>query len=573
MVSGADKPDSEVDVIVIGGGVNGTGVARDCALRGLRVALFERNDLAFGASGNSTGMIHGGPRYLASDPDVTRDCCLDSGHIQRIAPHLLFRVPCLLTVPKSRLRAGLALSMYDAVFELYDRYQPLKRGKPHVRLSGDELRQLEPGLAGELAGGISFDEWGIDGVRLCIGNAVDAVERGARIYTHCTVTRVLRRPDGSVCGVRYRDLITGHGGECAGRVVVNATGAWAPLTATLGGLGAEQARVRPGKGIHVYFDRRLTNYAVVVRAIDGRQVFLLPWQNMTVIGSTDDDYYGDLDRVLATTDEVRYLLQAVERVFPDIRHARALGTWAAVRPTLYEWGVNEDELSRDHRIVEHAQHGADGLYSMIGGKLASYRMFAEELTDRIVRRLGRRASCQTHAVALPGGDEQLDVFELARRGGISATAATRLHYRHGSRAARIIERMVSDPREAALVCVCEPVTEAEIRYVTEHELARSVDDVSRRTRLGLGSCGGMRCAGRCGSIVADLTARSAEEGHEMAREFLRTARARRLPALGPTQAQQEALVLAATRSELGCGVEGETAGASCAEVAPAGRPT
>src|SRR5690606_16443871 len=279
----------DVDVIVIGGGVNGTGVARDCALRGLRVALFERNDIAFGASGNSSGMIHGGPRYLTTNPDVTYTSCLDSGHIQRIAPHLLFRIPFLMPVFGARgLATTLALTAYDAFFSLYDRYQPLKRGKNHTRLSGDELLELEPGLAGGMIGGVTFDEWGIDGARLCIANAVDAMERGAEVRVHTTVTEVLRRDDGRVYGVRFRDRRTNDSGVRTASLVVNATGAWAPLTAALGGLAPETARIRPGKGIHVFLDRRLTNYAIATNAIDGRQVFLMPWQNMSVLGTTDD---------------------------------------------------------------------------------------------------------------------------------------------------------------------------------------------------------------------------------------------------------------------------------------------
>src|SRR5215471_18741566 len=196
---------SDVDVIVIGGGVNGTGVARDATLRGLRVALFERHDLAFGASGNSSGMIHGGPRYLTSNPDVTYSSCLDSGHIQRIAPHLLFRIPFLTPVYNSTELLGEAtLASYDAFFDVYDRYQPLKRGKPHVRLTGDEIAALEPGLAPGARGGVTFDEWGIDGARLCVANVVDAIEQGAEVHIHTTVTELLRRADGRVRGVRFR---------------------------------------------------------------------------------------------------------------------------------------------------------------------------------------------------------------------------------------------------------------------------------------------------------------------------------------------------------------------------------
>ncbi|HYQ14390.1 MAG TPA: FAD-dependent oxidoreductase [Polyangiaceae bacterium] len=545
----------ERDVIVIGGGVNGVGVLRDATLRGFTVSLFERNDLAFGASGNSSGMIHGGPRYLSYDPDVTYSSCLDSGHIQRVAPHLLFRIPFLMPVfERPGVAAAATLAAYDGFFTLYDKYQPLKAGKPHARLSASDVATLEPGLVPS-QGGVSFDEWGIDGARLCVANVRDALERGAEVRAHTTVTEVLRREDGSAYGVRYRDRETGESGVRTARLVVNATGAWAPLTATLGGLAPAAARLRPGKGIHVFLDRRVTNYAVATKAIDGRQVFLLPWQNLSVLGTTDDDYYGDLDDVVATGDEVRYLFQAVERVFPSIREARAIGTWGGVRPTLFGWGVNEDRLSREHEIVDHAQHGAPGLYSMVGGKLASYRLFSEEMTDVIARRLGRGSPCQSHTLALPGGDETVDPMRLVIEGGMEAVTATRLEYRHGSRSLRILERMRKDPREAAVVCACEPVTAAEVRYVIDQELATSVEDVSRRTRLGLGACGGMRCAVRCGRIVADATGKSPSEGQAMAVRFLRTTARRRSAAIGPAQARSEALALASLRAELGAAAD------------------
>jgi glycerol-3-phosphate dehydrogenase len=548
----------DVDVVIIGGGVNGTGVLRDLTLRGLRVALFERNDIAFGASGNSSGMIHGGPRYLTADPDVTYSSCLDSGHIQRIAPHLLFRIPFLMPVfGTNALAARAALTAYDAFFSLYDRYQPLKHGKPHVRLTGEEIASLEPGLVRGIRGGVSFDEWGIDGARLCIGNVVDGMERGAEVRVHTTVTGILRREDGRAYGVSFRDRTTGASGRRTARVVINATGAWAPLTATLGGLASDAARIRPGKGVHVFLDRRLTNYALITSAVDGRQVFLLPWQNMSVLGTTDDDYYGDLDEVLATEDEVRYLFQAVANVFPAVREARAIGTWGGVRPTLWGWGVNEDALSREHEVVDHARDGADGLYSMIGGKLASYRLFSEEMSNVVAARLGVEAPCRTHLDALPGGDEIVDPMRLVLEGGMEAVTATRLEYRHGSRSLRVLERMRRDPREAAVVCPCEPVTEAEIRYVVASELAFDVEDVARRTRLGLGACGGMRCAARCGRIVADMTGRSPEIGRRLALTFLESAAKKRVSALGSIQARQEALSLAVLRAELGQPPRGE----------------
>lgn len=542
---------ADVDVVVIGGGVNGVGVARDAAMRGLKVALFERNDIAFGASGNSSGMIHGGARYLTYDPHVTESSCRDSGNIQAIAPHLLFRIPFLMPV-----RAGMGKKVYfhllDAFFETYDRYQPLKRGKPHAVLSADEVRRLEPTLAGDLIGAMSWDEWGIDGARLCIANLKDAEERGAKVYVGYTVEAIERRPvSGEPVAVRFRDRYTGQSGRLTTTAVVNATGAWSPITVSLAGLRPVHARVRPGKGIHVVYDRRLSNYAVSATAIDGRQIFLEPWQNMTIVGTTDDDYYGDLDDVRATSEEVRYLVQGVARVLPEIRTARVIGTYAGVRPTLHAFGKNEDALSRDHQVIDHAPHGAPNVYSMIGGKLASYRMFAEEMVDILSMRFDLGVHGSTHITPLPGGDRTVDAFDFATRTGVDAVTARRIVYRHGSRAERIEERMLRNPREKMVVCACEPVTEAEIRYVIDHEAPRTVAGVARRTRLGLGACGGMRCAARCGQILAHERGLSPGEGLKQAVRFLvRQARTRAV-GLGPDQARQEALAIAAVRAELG----------------------
>lgn len=554
----ARRPDVDVDVVVIGGGVNGLGVARDASMRGLKVELFERNDLAFGASGNSSGMIHGGARYLTADPHVTEKSCRDSGYIQQIAPHLLFRIPFLVPVEDTR-KGRFMFPLMDAFFETYDQYQPLKRGKPHARLTPDELLALEPGLAGRLTGGFSFDEWGIDGARLCVANAVDAMERGATLHVGVTVEGVERRfageasrgHAGEVYTVRYRDRMTGAAGSVRASVVVNATGAWAPITASLAGLAPAQARVRPGKGVHVVYDRRLTNYAISAWTIDGRQIFAEPWENMTVVGTTDDDFYGDLDHVRATSEEVRYLVEGIARVFPKIRAARAIGTYAGVRPTLYAYGPTEDALSREHEIVDHAAHGAPGVYSMIGGKLASYRIFAQEMSDLLAQVFDLGVACATHSSPLPGGEAAADPFALAARHGIDAVAARRLVYRHGSRAEQVLERARERPREALTVCACEPVIEAEVRYVLEHELARDVASVARRTRLGLGACGGMRCAARCGQIVAEELELSPGEGLSQAMRFLQRQALTRSVALGPEQARQEALAIASVRAEMG----------------------
>ncbi len=550
-----DAPyEATYDVAIIGGGVNGTGVARDLSLRGLKVVLFERNDLAFGASGNSSGMIHGGVRYLSTNPKVTRESCQDSGFIQQIAPHLLFRIPFLMPIPAGA-KGRIMMDLVDAYLRAYDDYQPLKRGKPHTRLDAADMARLEPGLVGAMSGGFSFDEWGIDGVRLCVLNALDARERGAVVHVHTTVESIskLREEEGAPIRylVRARDRITSRAVNIRASAVVNASGAWGPITATLGKLPTTKVRIRPGKGIHVTYDRRLSNYAILSEAIDGRQIFLEPWQNLSVIGTTDDDFFGDLDDVVATSEEVRYLVQGIARVFPSIREARAIGTYAGVRPTLYEYGPNEDALSREHAVVDHATDGAPGVYSMIGGKLASYRLFAQEMSDRIAQDLAPSTKCTTHTKPLPGGDRVPDALAIAEQHELTPIAARRLVYRHGSRSIRILQRIAKRPRERDVVCACEPVLEAEVRHAIKDEMARTVDDVARRTRLGLGACGGMRCAARCGQIVAEELGLPPREGLEQARQFLDHQARTRIVALGPDQARQEALALAHMRSTLG----------------------
>ena len=415
----------DYDLLVIGGGVNGTGIARDAAMRGLKTLLVEKKDFAAGSSGANSGMIHGGIRYLMTDPQVTRLSCLDSGYIQKIAPHLLFRIPFLYPVQPSRpgqpsLRDRAFLYGADIYFEAYDRYQPLKNGKAHTRLTDEELHELEPGVVAGTMGAVTMDEYGIDPFRLCTLNARSAKAHGADVRNHTQVTRFVR--DGAaVTGAELLDLRSGKADEVRARVVFNAGGPWAPRIAALAGV---EVKIRPGKGVHVTLDRRLSNYGIICKAIDGRDVFVMPHEDSSIIGTTDDDFYGDPDDLFVTQDEVQYLLQAVEHTFPAVRKARVLRAWAGIRPTLYAYGPLEDALSRDHAIYDHEKDGAPGFFSIVGGKLASFRAMAEEAVDLVARRLGNSAACTTHRVPLPGGEAPAPPAEtLSREHAVTAFAA------------------------------------------------------------------------------------------------------------------------------------------------------
>lgn len=489
----------DYDVIVVGGGCNGTGVARDAALRGLRVALVEKGDLGVGATGNSSGMIHGGVRYLLSNIDVTRTSCLDSGFIQRSAPHLLFRIPFLVPVLRSKAFARPFLELTETFFSAYDRYQPLKNGLPHLRLDGAELARVLPGMAQEAVGAVVFDEWGIDTCRLVVGNALSAAEAGADVLLGERVQAVLQRPRGHVYGVRLIGVDGGTGRQLTAHIVVNAAGAWAPGLASLAG---QQLKLRPGRGVHVVFGRRVTNHAVVVSAIDGRDVFLMPHGQSTWIGTTDDDHFGDPDDLSVSAAEVEYLLSAVARLLPRVRQLPIIDTMVGLRPTLHEWGPNEDDLSREHAVVDHALTGAPGLVSVVGGKLASFRLMAEEVTDLVCRRLRRSDPCRTHRAPLPGAEVALDaggLADLAGTTGLPLAAVQRLYRRQGCRAVNILRRW-DGPHE--IVCGCGLVTAAEVRHVVRNEWVRDLEQLRRRTGLGRGPCGGTRCARRGAALIA-----------------------------------------------------------------------
>jgi glycerol-3-phosphate dehydrogenase len=539
--------DVAYDVIVLGGGVNGVGVARDCAQRGLRVLLLERADLGVGASGNSSGMIHGGIRYMLSDRKVTALACQDSGYIQRIAPHLLFRIPFLMPFAARREAATLVerATWYatEVYVGTYDLYQPLKRGKPSTRLSPEELYTLEPGLRPGLAGAVTLDEWGIDAFRLCVLNALDAAAHGAEVRTW-TEGRELLRGAGRVEGVRWRDVLTGEEGEARAPVVFNATGAWSPAFARRSGA---RVPMRPGKGVHLTLDRRLSNYGVICAAVDGRQMFLMPHESESIIGTTDDDYYGDPDDLEATNDEVEYLVEGAASLVPGVRAARITRAWCGLRTTIREYGPNEDALSREHQLHDGAEDGLAGLLSFVGGKLASYRAQAEEATDRIMDLLQRpRGTCRTHALPLPGGDEVPDPAELAKDGLVAAPVAARLVYRHGSRAREVLRLLREDPRLGLVLCRDEGILAAEVVYCARHEKVRRLQDLRRRCRVALGACGGVDCARLAAQLAGRELGWDAERIRAELADLLDQGWRERRAVLDGVQLAQEELVRGAT---------------------------
>ena len=536
----------EVDVVVIGGGVNGTGAARDLALRGLDVALFEKEDFGAGATGASSGMIHGGLRYLTHEPAVTKLSCTDSGAVQKIASHMIFRIPFIFPfkrgVKVEGLPPGLAFHLLDGMLFAYDLYQPLKGGRSHQRLTPAEALDLEPGLSTDIVGAVTFDEWGIDAARLCLANALSAAEAGAKVFNHCRVEAFLREGDeatGPIRGVRAVDTLDGTGRTVTCRAVLNAAGPWSELVAARAGA---TVKLRPAKGVHLILGGRVSNYALSVTAVDGRSVFIEPWQDVTLVGTTDDDFYGDLDHLEATFDEVNYLLQAVETILPSVRDHRVIDTWVGVRPTLWSYGPNEDRLSREHKVFDHREDGAEGLFSLAGGKLASYRLMAEDAADRICEYLGCGTPSSTSAEPLPGADGELLPERWAGEFDLDEAPVRKLCRRHGSRTPTILSfARKAGASPGALICRCQQVLEAEVAHVVRNEWAHTLGDVMRRTRLGAGPCGGIRCAYRAAQVLAQVSGRDPAWAALEAQRFMGERYRSRRPALNGFQARVEAL--------------------------------
>jgi glycerol-3-phosphate dehydrogenase len=526
-----------LDVLVIGGGINGVGIARDAALRGLSVAVLEREDWGAGTTGASTRMVHGGLRYLLYDIPTTRISSEDAGRIRRIAPHVTWRIPFLWPLfPGGRFRREATQAFLSA----YDPHAARKGGLPHARLSADEARLLEPGLAAETEGALTLDEWGCDVFRLAALNAFDARDAGAQLLAR-TEAESFVFSGSSVRGVRVRERDSGAVRTIEARLVVNAAGPWARIVAERAGA---RVQMRLGKGIHVTFERRIGNYGLILEGVDGRTMFLVPHGAETIVGTTDHDYYGDPAHVERdiTRDDVAYVIESAARALPQATRWRPLRAWAGVRNTLFEWGVVSESLSRRHEIIDHAvADGVDGLVSVVGGKLAAYRIQAEETVDLLMRRLGRAPrACETGVRPLPGAEPVPDFAALSARIGLPGATLERVWRRHGSRIAMIFDG--AGPDELAPVCRSEGVTAAELRFVIREEGCRTLEDLHRHAHVGAGGCDGSDCAAPAAHLLGELLDWPAARIRDEIATFLQRRWTQRRPVLGGVNAAHEELL-------------------------------
>jgi glycerol-3-phosphate dehydrogenase len=480
------------DVVVIGGGITGAGVALDAASRGYSVALVEREDFAFGTSSRSSKLIHGGLRYLQNfDLGLVREALLERGLMTNLAPHLVRPLPLL--VPgfdgkrPDRL-TGVGLNMYDvmATDRLRRRGRQSEEWSPdrHRTITAEEVVELLPALANRNpSGAYLFYDCQTDDVRLVLTVLGEAERFGAVIANRCAVLGLIE-DNGRAAGVTVEDRAGGGEFEVCADNVVNATGVWADrIRGDELHNEAEVPQIRPSRGTHITLshDRLPINAGAIVPAGSGRSIFALPWLGRTLVGTTDNDYDGTLDHIAPDPADVEYLLDACNTFFGEsLTTADLTGAYAGVRPLISTGDPKKSvDISRKAELYETSS----GLVTITGGKLTTWRRMAKMAVDRIVEREGRDAPCRTHEIPLGQPAEPADLPDVV---GVDDATLALLAHRYGHAAREVLAVAEERPDLAQRIVPDLPDVLAEAPFSVRHEQAATLDDVLlRRTRLGL----------------------------------------------------------------------------------------
>lgn len=470
------------DVLVVGGGITGAGIARDLALRGVSVALVDQDDFASGTSSRSTKLIHGGLRYLEHfDFGLVSEACRERRILQLIAPHLVRPLPLMIPTYRGARRPR---TLVHAGMLLYDLLAMFRNTHPHRMLSAAEARRRQPLLDPHgLTGAALYWDCRMDDARLCLENVLAAREAGAVTTNHARVTALLKR-GGRVAGAVVEDRETGNRHEVAARIVVNAGGPWLDRIGALS--SAWQPRLRPTRGGHLLVPRLPGGDEALYLSADrdDRMFFIIPWGELSLIGTTDIDDDNPPEEVTVTAGETAYLLEEAARYLPGVQLAAAdvVSSFAGVRPLLTGRGGATGAVSREHALFE----SPDGLIAIGGGKYTTYRAMAAEAADRVMTRLGlARGRAGTARLPLPGGaagwDDALhNPPPQIRRHQLEAATVQRLVNRYGARTPALLALLDREPELAAPLVPGFPLLGVEVAYAADFEMARTPEDVLRR---------------------------------------------------------------------------------------------
>ncbi|MGE0792239.1 MAG: glycerol-3-phosphate dehydrogenase [Sandaracinaceae bacterium] len=500
-----DRLEGPFDVLVIGGGICGAGIARDAARRGLAVATVEMSDLASGTSSRSSKLIHGGLRYLEQyEFGLVFESVSERRILQDIAPHLVNPLGFLFPVYEG---ARKPLWMINTGVRLYEGLSLFRSPKRPRSLKPSDVAKEEPAVRLDgLKGAPLYYDCATDDARLTLETAIDATRHGAVIVSWAKATELLTDDRGAIHGVRVEDQLNGQSREVSARVVINATGPWTDRTLSMSAKKAGGPLLRPTKGVHAVVEHDklpLTHCVALFHPDDRRVMFAIPWGDRTYLGTTDTDYEGDPADVAATLEDVDYLLAASNHYFPNhvLGRPDVISTWAGIRPLIAPGGggeggeVAESQVSREHHILV----GQDQLITIAGGKLTTYRRMAAEVVDTAVRvlELSRGPidleAARTDKDPLPGAigwpddDDHAKVADEVSKAGhpfIADDVARELADTYGMRGLEIAKRVQKNHALGERLVPGRPEILAAVDFAVEEELAATVSDIMiRRTQL------------------------------------------------------------------------------------------
>ena len=477
--------DGTFDLLILGGGITGAGVALDAATRGWRVALIDKGDFASGTSSVSSKLVHGGLRYLEHGQfSLVYEALHERGWLTHAAPHLVrplrFVLPYFAGARVRPWQWRAALTLYD----LLAGRQNLERSRP---LTARQVQRELPLLRGDGLGGAAYFDAQMEDARLCLEVIHSAVIHGA-ITANYVAAIAFERGGGTINGVVARDQLTGNEFRIHARLVLNATGPWVDAVCRLAG-DATASHLEPTKGAHIILpDRGLTSALLLLHPRDGRVFFVIPWLGKTLVGTTDTITEEDLDDLAVLPEDISYLREAWRHYFPGDAEPCVLGSFVGLRPLIRAKPGEPSARSREFRIFT----SPSGLVSVAGGKYTTFRAMAEQITNRIGRRLGKRGRSVTRALRLDSAPQQpwpdflaATSAELAGRFGLATASARRLVERYGTRVNRVAD-YVTAPGGGEPLVPGEPELRGELAYQRDHEMAMSPGDhFLRRMRIGL----------------------------------------------------------------------------------------
>ncbi len=525
-MSGVTAANSEqhFDLIIIGGGITGAGVARDAALRGLSCLLLEKGDFASGVSSKSTRLIHGGLRYLANfEMDLVAESLRERAILRRQAPYLVHPIPILIPIyeedPHGRAVMSIGIHLYDMLS--HEKDIPHYFTSNREKTLGFEPRLNREGLVGSA---LFYDHQITMPERLVVENIISAREAGARLLNYVRVDKIEEENAGVV--VTAKDALTGMTSEFRSKVLINAAGPWIDRVRQAGNLDHEMI-IFPTKGIHLVLPK-LSDQALFVTSRDGRMFFIIPLEAYSLIGTTDTKYQGDLDEVYADQDEVDYLLAESRRILPKMNLTKesVLYTYAGIRPLAFS-GRSESKISRKHRVIHEGRNNR--IISIAGGKLTTYRTMAKDAVDAACRMLRIRTRCNTDAKPLPGSlsmdfDQYLReaMPEIASRHGVASGLVRHLISWYGARAERVLGLAKGDPVLGEPISTESSDIYAQVLYSVMEEGARTLSDiVLRRMHLGISASRGRKQAEKIARIAGSELNWSDDERRHQIDEFIK----------------------------------------------------